>query len=127
MRTIAFVLDAPTIERILDHIGEPTQPPAVLPARSPPQLAFGLDQGPATLDWPEMDQSTEPGGGWDQIHESDEPVIVPRAPQRGGWVGVSARGGVSAVRRRFSVSVRPSACSSRPCSVICSRITLDRC
>ncbi|MBK6733591.1 MAG: hypothetical protein IPG61_05800 [bacterium] len=40
MRIIAFVLDEPTIERILAHIGEPTQPPAVLPARSPPQLAF---------------------------------------------------------------------------------------
>ncbi len=35
------------------------------PARSPPQLAFGFDQTPATTDWPEMDQSTEPGGGWD--------------------------------------------------------------
>jgi hypothetical protein len=65
MRIIAFVLDAPTIERILDHIGEPTQPPAVLPARSPPQLAFGFDQTPATADWPEMDQTAGQGGGWD--------------------------------------------------------------
>jgi hypothetical protein len=64
MRIIAFVLDAPTIERILDHIGEPTQPPAVLPARSPPQLAFGFDQVPATTDWPEMDQTAGQGGGW---------------------------------------------------------------
>ncbi len=60
-----FVLDAPTIERILDHIGEPTQPPAVLPARSPPQLAFGFDQMPATADWPEMDQTAGQGGGWE--------------------------------------------------------------
>jgi hypothetical protein len=37
MRIIAFGLDAPTIERILAPIGEPTQPPAVLPARSPQQ------------------------------------------------------------------------------------------
>jgi hypothetical protein len=37
MRIIVFVLDAPTIERILDHIGEPTQPPAVVPARPPPR------------------------------------------------------------------------------------------
>ena len=42
MRIIAFVLDRPTIERILAHIGEPTQPPAVLPARSPPQGAFAV-------------------------------------------------------------------------------------
>jgi hypothetical protein len=65
MRIIAFVLDAPTIVRILDHIGEPTQPPAVLPARSPPQLAFGFDQTPATTDWPEMDQTAGQGGGWE--------------------------------------------------------------
>ena len=65
MRIIAFVLDAPTIERILAHIGEPTQPPAVLPARSPPQFAFGFDQTPATADWPEMDQTAGQGGGWE--------------------------------------------------------------
>ena len=60
MRIIAFVLDQPTIERILDHIGEPTRPPVVLPARSPPQLEFGFDQTPADEDWPEMDQTA----GW---------------------------------------------------------------
>jgi hypothetical protein len=49
-RIIAFVLDAPVIERILDHIGEPAQSPAVMPARSPPQLEFGFDQSPATTD-----------------------------------------------------------------------------
>lgn len=57
MRIIAFALDQPVIERILDHIGEPTRPPAALPACSPPQLAFGFDQMPATDDWPEMDQT----------------------------------------------------------------------
>ena len=36
MRIIAFILDPPVIERILTHIGEPTTPPAVLPARAPP-------------------------------------------------------------------------------------------
>ncbi|MBK7670274.1 MAG: transposase [bacterium] len=66
MRIIAFVLDRPTIERILAHIGEPTQPPAVLPARSPPQLAFGFDQTIATDDWPEMDQTAgQQAGGWE--------------------------------------------------------------
>ncbi len=66
MRIIAFVLDQPTIERILAHIGEPTQPPAVLPARSPPQLAFGFDQTIATDDWPEMDQTAgQQADGWE--------------------------------------------------------------
>jgi hypothetical protein len=78
MRIIAFVLDAPTIERILDHIGEPTQPPAVLPARSPPQLAFGFDQAPATTDWPEMDQTAGQGGGWEQAHGPGETVVAPQ-------------------------------------------------
>jgi hypothetical protein len=57
MRIIAFMLDRPQVERILAHIGEPTQPPAVLTARSPPQGEFGFDQTPATADWPEMDQT----------------------------------------------------------------------
>ena len=36
MRIIAFINDACTVEKILDHIGEPTQPPHVAPARGPP-------------------------------------------------------------------------------------------
>jgi hypothetical protein len=65
MRVIAFVLNRPEIDRILDHSGEPTQPPVVLPARSPPPLAFGFDQVIATADWPEMDPTAGQGGGWD--------------------------------------------------------------
>ena len=66
MRIIAFVLERPVIERNLEHIGEPTQPPAVLPARSPPQLAFRFDQTIATADRPEMDQTAEQGAdGWE--------------------------------------------------------------
>ena len=36
-----------------------------MPARSPPQLAFGFDQAPATTDWPEMDQTAGQAGGWE--------------------------------------------------------------
>ena len=60
------MLDEPTIERILDHLGEPTQAPAVMPARSPPQLAFGFDQTIAIAEWPEMDQTAgQKANGWE--------------------------------------------------------------
>ena len=36
MRIIAFVSDANTIQKILGHIGESTQPPTISPARGPP-------------------------------------------------------------------------------------------
>lgn len=68
MRLIAFILDPPVIERILTHIGEPVTPPAVLPARAPPQaeLGFELPDDPPTapMAWPEIDQT---GGqdSWD--------------------------------------------------------------
>jgi hypothetical protein len=66
MRIIAFVLDRPVVERILEHIGESTQPPVVLPARSPPQLALGFDQTIATAEWPEMDQTAgQKADGWE--------------------------------------------------------------
>ena len=45
------------IERILEHLGEPTSPPAVLPARAPPQAAMEFDQNVGTDQWPEMDQT----------------------------------------------------------------------
>ncbi len=63
MRLIAFILDPPVIERILTHIGEPVDGPAVLSARSPPQweLSFGLVDGENGQGaWPEIDQT---GGG----------------------------------------------------------------
>jgi hypothetical protein len=37
MRIIAFVTEAVSIVKILSHIGEPTQPPEISPARAPPQ------------------------------------------------------------------------------------------
>lgn len=67
MRIIAFILDPPVIERILTHIGEPVMPPAVLPARAPPQAELGFappDPPAARNAWPEIDQT---GGqdSWD--------------------------------------------------------------
>ncbi len=57
MRIIAFILDRPVIERILEHVGEPTEAPSVLPARSPPQGEFAFNQDAGTDAWPEMDQA----------------------------------------------------------------------
>ena len=36
MRSIAFINDTGTLKKILDHIGESTQPPCIAPARGPP-------------------------------------------------------------------------------------------
>ena len=36
MRIIAFITEAAVIRQILDHLGEPTQPPRVLPVHGPP-------------------------------------------------------------------------------------------
>ena len=36
MRIIAFIDDASTVRKILDYIGESTQPPIISPARGPP-------------------------------------------------------------------------------------------
>ncbi len=63
MRIIAFLEDPPVVEKILRHIGEPTQAPEVLPARGPPQAELDFDQvgaveqGAAGAEWPEMDQT----------------------------------------------------------------------
>jgi hypothetical protein len=56
MRIIAFVTGAPALQSILTHLGEPTSPPEVAPARGPPL-------------W---DQAPEPLANWD-----DAPAPVP--------------------------------------------------
>ncbi|MBD3222022.1 hypothetical protein GF314_12355, partial [bacterium] len=42
MRIIAFIMDPPVIARILGHIGDPVEAPAVLPARSPVPTAYSV-------------------------------------------------------------------------------------
>ena len=37
MRIIAFINDASTVRKILDHIGESPQPPRIAPVRGPPR------------------------------------------------------------------------------------------
>jgi hypothetical protein len=36
VRIIAFITEAPTVRDILAHLGEPTAPPRIAPARGPP-------------------------------------------------------------------------------------------
>jgi len=60
MRIIAFVQEPAVVEKILTHIGEPIAPPAILPARSPPQGEFGFDQVVGAEEWVEVDQTAAP-------------------------------------------------------------------
>jgi hypothetical protein len=46
MTIIAFLTEAVSIKRILEHIGEPTTPPPIAPARGPPQWEDDIDQTP---------------------------------------------------------------------------------
>jgi hypothetical protein len=39
-RVIAFITDPEVITAILDHLGLPSQPPPLAPARAPPQAEF---------------------------------------------------------------------------------------
>jgi len=50
MRIIAFINEAATVKKILEHIGEATQPPRIAPARGPPlwEAADNAQQGDAS-------------------------------------------------------------------------------
>ncbi len=57
MRIVAFIEEPAVVESILRHIGEPTQAPATLPARGPPQAEMDFDQSAGQEEWPDMDQT----------------------------------------------------------------------
>ena len=44
MTVLAFILDPVVIKRILDHLDLESEPPAMLPARSPPQAQLEFAQ-----------------------------------------------------------------------------------
>ena len=59
MKIIAFVTETPSVRAILEHIGEPTRPPAISPARGPPAweeapLDLDLDCDPIAHPEPEI-------------------------------------------------------------------------
>jgi hypothetical protein len=48
MTIITFITDGPTVRDILGHLGEPTAPPRIAPARRPPLWeATGSEHDPA--------------------------------------------------------------------------------
>jgi hypothetical protein len=49
MRIIAVITDGPTVRDLLVHLGEPTAPPRIAPARGPPLWDLP-DAGPGTFD-----------------------------------------------------------------------------
>lgn len=59
MRIIAFINDAGTVTKILDHIGESTRPPHIAPARGPPlwEAAAAAEQAE---NGPQWDASAQP-------------------------------------------------------------------
>jgi len=67
---IAFLTDPVPITRILAHIGEPTSPPLLHPARGPPQTEFHLDEFHAEERGEGMDPAMVPDG-IDQTSEYD--------------------------------------------------------
>ena len=56
MRIIAFITDAGTVRKILDHIGESSLPPTISPARGPPLWEMAGQAG-NDLQW---DMSAQP-------------------------------------------------------------------
>ena len=54
MRIVAFITEAAPVQRILEHVGEPAQPPRISPARGPP----AWDDPPVDLgpDWEALAQ-----------------------------------------------------------------------
>ena len=55
MKIIAFVTATPSVRAILEHIGEPTRPPAISPARGPP----AREDAPLQVD-PQYDPLAQP-------------------------------------------------------------------
>ncbi|NIO27658.1 MAG: hypothetical protein GTO29_03785 [Candidatus Latescibacteria bacterium] len=66
MRIIAFITNGSDVKRILDHIGEASEPPPVSPSRAPPEEAFAFNPDRSREEAFDFDQWTE----WD-----DEPEV----------------------------------------------------
>jgi DNA-directed RNA polymerase subunit RPC12/RpoP len=65
MRIIAFITRASDVKRILDSIGEASEPPPISPSRAPPEEAFEFHQETSREEEFDFDQRTE----WDDESE----------------------------------------------------------
>jgi hypothetical protein len=59
MRIIAFIMNAADVKRILEHIGEASEPPSVSPSRAQPEDEFDFDQDPPREDEFDFDQRVD--------------------------------------------------------------------
>jgi hypothetical protein len=83
MRLVAFMTDTASVTRILQHIGEPTQAPALSPARGSPAGEETFDQTPVfdpTASAPALWSSTRALPGSAAIGPSLRPLRRSRRP-----------------------------------------------
>lgn len=67
MRIIAFIGDVSIMRKVLDHIGESTQPPRVAPARGPPLWEVAKASEQVGND-PQWDMSAQPAPEFEFDH-----------------------------------------------------------
>ncbi len=73
MKIISFIHAPDVVQKILIHLGEPTTPPPLAPARGPPQSRFsfglgldGRDGAPGSTDFDEIIQADpKASAAWD--------------------------------------------------------------
>ena len=70
MRIIAFITDAGTVRKLLDHLAESAQPPRIAPARGPPQWEAAMAREHAGND-PQWDSAAQS----EPKFESDQRIV----------------------------------------------------
>ena len=59
MRIIAFITHAADVKRIMEHIGEASEPLPLSPSRAPPEEEFEFNQDPPPDEAFDLDQRVE--------------------------------------------------------------------
>jgi hypothetical protein len=88
MRILAFLIAAEPIDAILRHLGLPSTPPPLSPARGPPSLPTHLDIASSGTVMATSSTSTEPVSGSTFAHTTrmafEIPISVRRVPEGRG-------------------------------------------